>query len=148
MSWRTRPWRRRREPAQSVTLPWEYFPKPGPDEPMEENLPCETGRKVGAMLARLADAAELELRPSFPDMHQRCNDCAFRSGTRPNGCLETVLEASKCVVEGRPFYCHKGVKEGAQPKALCAGAALLYEGPQHDLLVDAARRVTERTGPL
>lgn len=105
------------------------------------------GRRIGAVLARLADRSEVEMRKAFPDNHPRCNDCAFRAGTRPNGCLETVLEATKCVVEGRPFYCHKGVKDGEKPKVLCAGAALLYEGPEHDMLVEAARHMSEGTEP-
>lgn len=147
MNWRTKPWRRRKPMSPPPTVPWDYAPRPGPDDPVEENLPCEAGRKLGAVLARLADAAEIEMRKTFPDNHPRCSDCAFRAGTRPNGCLETVLEATKCAVEGRMFYCHKGVRDGCAPKVPCAGALLLYDGPQHDLLVKAARHVSEGTDP-
>ena len=143
MSRRTKPWRPKRVVPPAPTVPWDFAPRPKPGDPVEENLPCETGRQAGAVLARAADRAEVEMLKIFPDNHPRCNDCAFRAGTRPNGCPETILEATKCVVEGKPFYCHKGVKDGEPPKVLCAGAALLYEGPQHDMLVMAARMMSE-----
>lgn len=45
----------------------------------------------------------LETAKTRADM---CASCAFRPETVPNGCLQTQLDALKCVVEGQPFYCH------------------------------------------
>ena len=114
-----------------------------------QNLPTPEGQRVGAELGKLADAAEAEQREAFPDQVPRCNDCAYRTGTPPNGCLETVMDAIKCVVECKPFYCHKGLKDGDPPKRLCSGAMLLYDGPQGDLLREAIRKqAAERAAPV
>lgn len=77
------------------------------------NRPCDVGRAAGVELARFAD---MELA-KHPTLRERCNSCAFRLGTIPNGCLTTMADAFKCVIEGEPFYCH----ETPEPRALCAG---------------------------
>lgn len=46
-----------------------------------------------------------------------CHDCAFRLGTGPSGCAETVWDAFTCIRTGEPFYCH--INEGRA----CAGWA-------------------------
>jgi len=100
-------WRRKLLPRKPVapapTVPWAMSQKPDPATAVP-NEPTSEGRKVGAMLGALADAAEAEQRRDFPDMLPRCNDCAFRAGTLPNGCEETLMDAMKCAVEGKPFY--------------------------------------------
>src|SRR4051812_24548724 len=89
------------------------------------------GRKLGAALAQLADKADQELRAKSPEIGERCASCAFREGTVPNGCAETVMDALKCVMEGIPFLCHQ-VKDGKV--ALCAGwyvsQAMLIDKPK------------------
>lgn len=108
--------------------PWDYSTAPDPATAVP-NMPTEAGRQLGELLAKLADEAEAEQQRDFPDMIPRCNDCAFRAGTRPNGCEETLMDAIKCAVEARPFYCHKGTQDGAMvPTRLCSGAMVLYQG--------------------
>ena len=44
------------------------------------------------------------------------------------------MDAIKCAVEGAPFYCHMGFKNGEKPHKLCAGVMLLYYGEAADKL--------------
>lgn len=69
------------------------------------------GRAAGQQLARLTEPAILDLA-SEGEPDDRCKSCAFRAGTVPNGCLQTQLDALKCVVEGVPFMCHHADREG------------------------------------
>lgn len=67
------------------------------------NIPTPEGRALGQELARLC---ENELATTGePDT--RCKSCAFRPGTFPNGCVPTVMDAIKCVIEAKPFLCHE-----------------------------------------
>lgn len=93
---------------------------------MVPNKPTEIGRALGKQLARLCDAAETEQRKHFPDMQERCKTCAFRGGSLPNGCEETVMDAIKCVIEGVGFMCHHSPKDGKGGYTeLCQGWFLL-----------------------
>lgn len=107
-----------------MSAPWAFSEPPTDGDTPIANMPTPEGRLLGAQLARLADVEEAKLREEFPRLHPRCDDCALRLGTRPNGCPDTLMDVVKCVIEGTPFYCHKGVKDG-EPKHLCAGFALL-----------------------
>lgn len=76
------------------------------------------GKKLGDVMARMADAGALFLAADGePDV--RCKTCAYRSGTVPNGCLQTQMDATKATSEGVPFQCHH-VKKG-QRKPICHG---------------------------
>jgi hypothetical protein len=110
-----------------IEMPWDFTttPEPGSGVP---NEPTPEGRELGAHFARWADEAEAEQRKQFPDMLPRCNECAFRAGTRPNGCPGTLMDALKCLMELTPFYCHKGVKDGEEPTRLCTGYMVLLSG--------------------
>jgi hypothetical protein len=77
----------------------------------ERNVPTPQGRQVGEQLARLCDKAEASMLAELGTAPYRCASCAFRRGTFPNGCPETVLDALKCVMEGVPFYCHHSEKD-------------------------------------
>lgn len=103
--------------------PWDYSKAPAEGEGFE-NEPDELGITLGVELARLCDIEEARQRKDFPDQLPRCDDCAFRNGTKPNGCSETLMDAIKCVVELAPFYCHKGLSDG-HPKHICRGWWLL-----------------------
>lgn len=107
-----------------MKAPWDFSTAPAPGAG-HENLPDPAGIALGAELARLADVEDERQRVHFRNQLPRCDDCAFRAGTRPNGCSETLMDAVKCVIELVPFYCHKGVKDGDDPKRLCSGWALL-----------------------
>ncbi|MFM0487960.1 hypothetical protein [Paraburkholderia graminis] len=85
------------------------------------NRPSPEGRMLGEQLARLTDKAELEARAKFPNHKSRCKSCAFAAGTVPNGCLPTVMDALKCVVDGTPFHCHQEFDDQGVPTDLCAG---------------------------
>lgn len=76
-----------------------------------ENKPEFDGWALGFHLARFVDAE--------PQIAERCFTCAFRQGTDPNGCVTTVMDATKCVMEGVPFYCHE------RPTKLCGGYVVL-----------------------
>lgn len=108
-----------------TTLPWDYsLPKLDGTDLL--NVPSAEGAELGEQLARFADMEEPRVLAQFPGIKPRCNDCAFRRGTLPNQCLPTVMDALKCVVESSPFYCHKGIQEGDEPKRLCGGFQLLF----------------------
>lgn len=66
-------------------------------------------RELGQHIARMADKAAARLE-SEGEPDERCASCAFRSGTAPNQCADTLMDALKCIVEHEPFYCH--VKKG------------------------------------
>jgi hypothetical protein len=103
-----------------MRCPWPYSDE-GSGDRLVSNEPSGVGRALGRELARLADV-EAAKDPGAPE---RCRDCAFRLGTRPNGCATTVMDALKCAVEGEAFYCHLGVADGEEPKRPCAGWSLL-----------------------
>lgn len=85
------------------------------------NRPTPEGRLLGKELARLADKAEDEARKQFPDQPERCQSCAFRANTIPNGCPETVMDALKCVMEGVPFMCHQIRDDDGNCTEMCMG---------------------------
>lgn len=63
------------------------------------------GRAVGEQIVRLTEPAIQRLADEGePD--ERCRSCAFRAGTVPNGCPQTMADVVKCVVEQTPFHCH------------------------------------------
>lgn len=86
---------------------------------MVPNRPSIEGAKLGEQLARLTDTALVRLRERFPDHAEPCESCAFRRGTVPNSCLPTVMDALKCVVEVKDFFCHQGPK--GRRNDLCVG---------------------------
>ena len=81
----------------------------------ERNRPTPEGRKLGEQIARLTQKG-IDRLANEGEPDERCASCAFRKGTFPNGCPETVLDALKCVMEGVPFYCH-----APQDGRLCFG---------------------------
>lgn len=89
------------------------------------NQPTPEGRALGSQLDRLFNMEQPKAEAQFPGSTERCKSCAFRAGTYPNGCPETVIDAFNCAVSGRPFYCHVGVKDGDRPTTLCSGWAVL-----------------------
>lgn len=93
-------------------------------EQLTPNRPSPEGRMLGEQLARLTDKAEAESRARFPNHKRRCKSCAFTAGTVPNGCLPTVMDALKCVVDGTPFHCHQEFDDQGVPTDLCAGWAI------------------------
>lgn len=110
----------------SVTrVPWEFSKPPEREAGAVPNLPTPEGRALGAQLARLADVEEERQREQFPNAKPRCADCAFRAGTLPNGCPETLMDAIKALAECVPFYCHHAFDNDGSPTRLCAGYALL-----------------------
>lgn len=95
--------------------------KPDDERVLVRNQPTPEGIEAGGHLARLADVAMAKALEQFPNHAERCGTCAFRGGTFPNGCVDTVMDALKCVIEAVPFYCHETRKGAARP--LCAGFA-------------------------
>jgi len=67
------------------------------------------GREIGEQMARLAQR-EIEKLKAEGEPVECCRTCAFRPGTVPNGCLQTQMDALKCVLEGVPFMCHQDQK--------------------------------------
>lgn len=80
------------------------------------------GHMLGAKLAQFCDDAEPKARLRAPDLMPRCASCAFRNGLHlANGSPETQMDALKCTMEGREFYCH----DHTRPGALCMGWAMM-----------------------
>jgi hypothetical protein len=123
-------------------VPWDFTAAPDPGAPAVINLPTPAGSLLGRHLARLCDQAEAEQRKTFPDQHPRCHDCAFRKGTRPNGCEGTLMDAIKCVVEQRPFLCHVGLKNDEEPEPdnerLCRGWLIMISTSAEQEAAEAA----------
>jgi hypothetical protein len=92
----------------------------GGDEPMTliPNLPTPEGRALGEHLARFVRVEVEELQAAGRSVPEMCGTCAFLEGSDPNGCVPTVMDALKCVMEGGRFLCHE--RDGA-----CAGWAIL-----------------------
>lgn len=100
-----------------------------------KNRPTSAGRALGAQLARLTDVEEAKLRQRYPNHKERCTSCAFRGGTFPNGCEITLMDAIKCVVEGKDFMCHEHFDARGHPTQICMGYMIalssgLSENPQ------------------
>jgi hypothetical protein len=85
------------------------------------NRPTTEGWALGKALAEMADDGEPTTRLAFPAHKPRCKSCAFTSGTLPNGCPETVLDAVGCIVEEIPFMCHQYFDDDGNSSDFCAG---------------------------
>lgn len=133
----------RRRVRLPVVAPWGLSERPGPDA--VPNEPTEMGRELGRNLARLTDVAEAEMRKTFPNHAPRCDDCAFKAGTDPNGCEPTLMDAIKCAVENIPFFCHKGVADGGPVKAPCRGWMLWVGSKAQQALQEFAVEVGKQT---
>ncbi|WP_155293297.1 hypothetical protein [Comamonas testosteroni] len=77
------------------------------------------GRAIGAQLVGLVEPVIKHLE-AHGDSDERCKSCAFRAGTVPNGCLQTMMDAVKAMSEQKPFYCHVERYADGSNK-LCAG---------------------------
>jgi hypothetical protein len=109
-----------------MKVPWDYSSRVVAGDPdATPNVPTDEGKALGRELARLCDVEEREQLKRFPNQLPRCDDCALRAGTLPNGCPSTMMDVLKCVAEAEPFYCHKGVRDEADPKRLCSGFMIL-----------------------
>jgi hypothetical protein len=88
------------------------------------NRPTPEGIEAGKQVARLWRASVKDAWEKCPEamalVPDRCSSCAFREGTVPNGCPETVLDAIKCVIEGVPFMCHHNMVDGKATE-VCRG---------------------------
>lgn len=104
-----------------ITLPPELEP---PE--LVPNRPTPEGREMGRNIARLCDQADPLFRLRFPGAPERCKTCAFRLGTVPNGCVDTLMDATKALLEGVPFMCHESL-DGGDPTRLCGGYAILQD---------------------
>ena len=85
------------------------------------NHPTPQGRKLGTLLADMADVGELLVRSEFPLSSPRCKSCAFTRGTFPNGCPETCIDLFGCLVEDEVFFCHEHFDDNGSPTSICAG---------------------------
>jgi hypothetical protein len=106
-------------------------------------MPTPEGRDLGNMIAKLTDNAEDAVRQQFPNHAERCKSCAFRAGTFPNGCPETLMDALKCVVENEPFYCHQEFDAAGKPSNICAGWLIATTEASDDL----RKRISPITAP-
>jgi hypothetical protein len=85
------------------------------------NVPTPEGRALGKEIARLTNSEAARLLIAGKEVPYRCKTCAFRGGTFPNGCPETIMDATKCAIEGVPFLCHETHRKGE----LCGGWSIL-----------------------
>lgn len=85
----------------------------------EHNRVSPEGQKLGEQMARLCDQESKKLIAAGEwEKDERCASCAFRSGTVPNGCLQTQLDTMKSVLEHNAFFCHAVEVPGTK---VCAG---------------------------
>lgn len=63
------------------------------------NEPTPEGRALGEKLAEFCET-EIAANPDAVKL-ERCPTCAFRKGTHPNGCVPTVMDALKCIMDAR-----------------------------------------------
>lgn len=89
------------------------------------NKPEKDGWELGSHLHRFCEAEIEKYSGSGLAVPERCGTCAFREGTFPNGCVTTVMDALKSVLERDKtvFLCHEH-KRG-DPAPVCAGYLLL-----------------------
>lgn len=106
--------------------PWDYVEA----DPVggTPNAPTPEGEALGIEMARLTENARPAFEAAHPDAPPPCDECAFIKGTIPNRCPSTLMNALKCVMEGEPFYCHKGVTYPECPKRLCGGYQIAVFG--------------------
>lgn len=95
----------------------------------EHNRVTPEGKAVGEQMARLCDreAVTLLVEGEWTE-DERCESCAFRKGTVPNGCVQTQMDAVKCVMEREPFFCHMGPNPGTE---VCAGWFACVQAVKH-----------------
>lgn len=82
------------------------------------NTRSEEGIACGKEMARFYEQ-ELSKRPR--ELDGRCDTCACRLGSLPNGSTTTQMDFLKCIMEGVDFVCHEKGREGT----LCHGYKLL-----------------------
>ena len=88
---------------------------------MMRNHTTPDGHALGEKMAKFCDDAEPKARLRFPELPPRCDSCAFKKGAHlANGSPYTQMDALKCVLEGREFYCH----EHRRKDQLCSGWAM------------------------
>jgi hypothetical protein len=76
--------------------------------------------ELGERLARLAEPSIARLvAEGEPD--ERCPTCAYRAGTIPNRCADTIMDAMKCSFEGLPFLCHHHRDANGKAHVPCHG---------------------------
>jgi hypothetical protein len=79
------------------------------------------GAELGRIMSTYCDKAEPAARLRLPELPPRCSSCAFRHGPHlANGSPATQMDALKCVIEGKPFYCHQHDRDGE----VCSGWAM------------------------
>jgi len=91
---------------------------------MRQNQRTPEGIELGKQMARLCDK-ELAGKPD-----NRCATCAFRHGDHlANGSPETLMNATKCIIERTPFWCHEHDRPCAGWLAMRFDADSAFEAP-------------------
>lgn len=85
----------------------------------ELNLPTPEGQRLGELLANYWEQEAPAFYAAWPDSPPRCETCAFRKGTYPNGCPASLMDALKCLMEHDDFMCHE------HPGRHCMGFVVL-----------------------
>jgi hypothetical protein len=104
------------------------------------NRPTLEGRLLGQEIARLTEAQEQQALRRFPKHKTRCQSCAFRQGTIPNGNPNTIMDALKCAIEGRTFSCHQTLDAQGEPTEVCIGWLLSQQSGTFDHVRQAIGR--------
>jgi hypothetical protein len=73
------------------------------DPTKDQSRVSPEGQEAGRMMAALA---EHSIKKHIGLADKRCATCAFRVGAVPNGCVQTMSDVVKCIVELREFNCH------------------------------------------
>lgn len=78
------------------------------------------GKEYGENLVRLIEP-EIAKLAADGEPDERCTTCALRTGTVPNGCIQTLADLTKCIFERETFYCHQHKDRDGNPTKVCHG---------------------------
>lgn len=116
-----RDWRRRAK--KLADCPWDFSQEAEPGErgiPPSERV-SEQAAELGRRLERMAKLGDGLLIEQGIEVPEPCTTCAFRAGSVPSQCDDTVMDALKCVLEGVPFLCHEPRKGSRTIDRACFG---------------------------
>jgi hypothetical protein len=72
---------------------------------VDQSRISDAGVEISLMVARIVEP-EIQKLVAQGEPDERCATCAFKHGTIPSSCHQTMLDAVKCLLEAKVFYCH------------------------------------------
>jgi hypothetical protein len=72
---------------------------------LDQSRVSTEGVEISLMISKIVEP-EIQKLVEQGEPDERCATCAFKHGTIPSSCHQTMLDAVKCLLEGKPFHCH------------------------------------------